>query len=86
MDEDKTEERILPLSELPEGSCGIVHATYGGRGMLARLSAMGLTVGAEITVAQNSFVGPVVVDVRGVRLAIGRGMATRIMVRVKQAD
>jgi ferrous iron transport protein A len=46
---------------------------------------MGLTVGAEITVAQNSFVGPVVVDVRGVRLAIGRGMATRIMVRIKQA-
>ncbi|MFA4016567.1 MAG: hypothetical protein RUDDFDWM_001677 [Candidatus Fervidibacterota bacterium] len=84
MDESKEEECILPLSELPEGSRGIVHATYGGRGMLARLSAMGLTVGTEVTVVQNPFVGPVVVDVRGVRLAIGRGMATRIMVCVKQ--
>jgi len=53
---------------------------------LARLSSLGVTVGAEISVIQNAPIGPVLVSVRGVRVAIGRGMAGRILVRVRAPD
>lgn len=75
---------LMPLSELPSGAVGIVESIHGGKGLLTRLSSMGLTIGAEFSVIQNALVGPVLINVRGVRLAIGRGMASRIFVKVKR--
>lgn len=79
-------QRVIPLSDLSPGESGIVETICGGRGMLARLSSLGVTVGAEISVIQNAPIGPVLVSVRGVRVAIGRGMAGRILVRVRAPD
>ncbi|MCS7253867.1 MAG: FeoA family protein [Armatimonadota bacterium] len=75
--------RLVPLSELPSGEVGIVEAIYGGRRVLERLSSLGITVGTEISVIQNAFVGPVLINVRDVRVAIGRGMAREILIRAK---
>ena len=50
-----------------------------------RLSDLGLTPGTNVTVVQSApFNGPLEVTVRGSRLAIGRGMASRILVDVKR--
>ena len=50
-----------------------------------RLSDMGLTPGTKVTVVKSApFNGPLEVSVRGSRLAIGRGMASRILVDVKR--
>ena len=50
-----------------------------------RLTDLGLTPGTNITVVKSApFKGPLEVCVRGSRLAIGRGMASRILVDVKQ--
>lgn len=76
-------QKLIPLSELSPGEGGVVEAIYGGRGMLTRLSSLGVTVGAEISVIQNASIGPVLISVRGVRVAVGRGMAGRILVRVR---
>ncbi|MFQ6068217.1 MAG: ferrous iron transport protein A [Candidatus Bathyarchaeia archaeon] len=55
------------------------------RGFQKRLEDMGLTPGTKVTVVKSApFHGPVELLVRGSRLAIGRGMAERIMVRVKR--
>jgi DtxR family Mn-dependent transcriptional regulator len=44
---------------------------------------MGLTPGTVVTVVKSApFHGPVEVQVRGSRLALGRGMAERIVVEV----
>ena len=50
-----------------------------------RLTDLGLTPGTKVTVVKSApFNGPVEVCVRGSRLAIGRGMASRILVDVKR--
>ena len=50
-----------------------------------RLSDMGLTPGTKVTVVKSApFNGPLEVSVRGSRLAIGRGMANRILVDVER--
>jgi Fe2+ transport system protein FeoA len=52
---------------------------------LKRLADLGLTPGTDITVVKSApFNGPLEVCVRGSRLAIGRGMASRILVDVKR--
>jgi len=50
-----------------------------------RLSDLGLTPGTKVTVVKSApFHGPLEVFVRGSRLAIGRGMASRILVNVER--
>jgi Fe2+ transport system protein FeoA len=50
-----------------------------------RLSDLGLTPGTKVTVVKSApFHGPLEVSVRGSRLAIGRGMASRILVDVER--
>ena len=52
---------------------------------IKRLTDLGLTPGAEITVVKSApFNGPLEVCVRGSRLAIGRGMASRILVEAER--
>ena len=52
---------------------------------LKRLADLGLTPGTKITVVKSApFHGPLEINVRGSRLAIGRGMASRIMVDVER--
>ncbi|PVX26573.1 MAG: hypothetical protein CW691_01000 [Candidatus Bathyarchaeum sp.] len=46
-----------------------------------RLTDLGLTPGTKVTVVKSApFNGPLEINVRGSKLAIGRGMASRIMV------
>jgi Fe2+ transport system protein FeoA len=86
----------LPLTKLKDGESGTIvsittshgrgHA-YGHRyhqwGFKKRLEDMGLTPGTEVTVVKSApFHGPVELKVRGARMAIGRGMAERILVKV----
>lgn len=50
-----------------------------------RLEDMGLTPGTQIKVVRSApFHGPLELHVRGSRLALGRGMAERILVRVER--
>ncbi|MDG6222259.1 MAG: ferrous iron transport protein A [Candidatus Bathyarchaeota archaeon] len=52
---------------------------------IKRLTDLGLTPGTEVTVVKSApFKGPLEIYVRGSRLAIGRGMASRILMEVKR--
>lgn len=72
--------RPRPLSELPDGFCGVVAAVIGGRDLAARLAAMGLTAGTEIVVLQNRGFGPMLARVRDTRIALGRSQAGLVTV------
>lgn len=78
----------IPLTALREGKSGIVVSVKSGYGkawgLKKRLMDMGITPGTKITVVKSApFHGPLEVMVRGYRLAIGRGMAEKIFVRVE---
>ncbi len=53
----------------------------GGHHVTQRLAEMGLTPGVSFEVLQNN-AGPLLLRVRGSRLAVGRGMAAKIWVEV----
>ena len=68
------------LSEIEEGASVTVVGIQGGRGIRSRLTAMGLMPGAKITVMRNGGRGPFVICVKNSRMALGRGVADKIMV------
>ncbi|MFW9807032.1 MAG: ferrous iron transport protein A [Candidatus Thorarchaeota archaeon] len=54
----------------------------GGRGITKRLLDLGLTKGCTFKVIQSSSNGPVLVEVRGTRIALGHELARRVIVEV----
>lgn len=72
----------IPLTYLPEGAKATVTHTLGGMVVVRRLSEMGLTPGCEIQLKRKcSFRGPLEIEVRGVLLALGYGLASHILVQ-----
>ena len=83
-----TDERALspqnsafPLSALRAGETGTITEVSGGHHLRSRMLALGLTPGAGVTVLQNYGHGPLIVRVRGTRVALGRGEASKVLVR-----
>jgi ferrous iron transport protein A len=73
--------KIIPLTDLPAGKRAKVRRLAGGRGLRARLSSLGLRPGVPVTkVSAGLLSGPVVVQLQGSQVAVGHGMARRIMV------
>jgi Fe2+ transport system protein FeoA len=75
-------EDTVSLIDLREGDKCTVVLAFGGHRMVRRLAEMGLTPGTDITIVRNAPLhGPVEVFVRGVSLALGRGIASKVLVR-----
>jgi len=70
----------VPLVMVDRGRKMRIHAIHGGHGLQGRLNAMGLVPGMEIEVVRNDHGGPLIVEVLGTRLMLGRGMAHKILV------
>lgn len=68
------------LASLPADATAKVLHLYGGRDLVTRLAALGLTPGVEVRMVQNFGRGPLIVLVRGTRLALGRREAGRVHV------
>lgn len=65
------------------GQSGTVVQVEGGRGFSRRLSAMGLRSGSRVTKVGSMFMrGPVTVRVGQTQIALGFGMARRILVEL----
>jgi len=75
----ENEAQIL-LSEIPVGADATVRAFLGGRAVNNRLASLGFTPGVEVSMTQNYGIGPLIVTVRGTRVALGRGEAAKIIV------
>jgi ferrous iron transport protein A len=74
------------LVEMRAGEQGVVFEILGGIGSKRRLEVMGVRLGVTIEKMTGSpFGGPVVVRIGQMRLAIGYGMASKVMVEVKKA-
>ena len=57
----------------------------GGQGVGAHLNTLGIHVGDRLEVVERApFRGPVIVQINGTRLALGRGVARRV--RVEEID
>ena len=70
----------IPLEVVQVGRRVRLLALNAGRGLQGRLVAMGLVPGVEIKVLSNSVHGPFLIEVKGSRIMLGRGMAQKILV------
>jgi Fe2+ transport system protein FeoA len=77
---DTAEPRGKSLSELPVGTRAAIERLEGGPAFVSRLVALGFTTGTEVDVVRNSGRGPIIVSLRGTRVALGRGEAAKVMV------
>jgi ferrous iron transport protein A len=76
----------FPLLLAAEGERVRVVAVHGGRGAGRKLSDLGLTTGCEVTVASRGGGGSMVVACGDMRLALGTGMAHRVLVARVEDD
>lgn len=70
---------IIPLTTVSKGREVILVDIQGGRGLRSKLYSMGLFPGVKLKVVGNGG-GPIMIAINDTRLALGFGMARKIMV------
>jgi ferrous iron transport protein A len=72
------------LTAMKAGMVGTVISIDGGSGLVKRLNAMGIRPGVEIAKRSSQLMrGPVTVAIGNMQMAIGYGMAKRIILEPK---
>ena len=71
----------MPLAMASPGRLLTVIGINVGWGLQRRLADMGLIPGVQIRVMNGQCAGPVLIDLRGSRLGLGRGVAQKILVK-----
>jgi ferrous iron transport protein A len=76
----------FPLLLAAEGERVRVVAVHGGQAAVRKLSDLGLRPGCEVTVASRGAAGSLVIARGDMRLALGTGMAHRVLVTRVEDD
>lgn len=73
----------LSLDDVEPGKIGKVRDIVGGMGVRLRLEQMGIHPGDLIRIKRKGVLrGPILVETNGTEVALGRGIASRILVEV----
>ncbi|QSQ09440.1 hypothetical protein H0A61_01803 [Koleobacter methoxysyntrophicus] len=72
---------VLSLGFLQTGREAVIKDFNGGRNFHQRLLDLGLVRGIKVRVIKNDMTGPLIISIGEGRLAIGRGMALKIIVK-----
>jgi ferrous iron transport protein A len=70
-----------PLTGMEKGETVTVLAVRAGWGLQRRLGDMGITPGTPLKIVSGGHTGQTLIEVRGSRLALGRGVAQKIIAR-----
>jgi ferrous iron transport protein A len=71
----------MKLLDLPKGQSARIIGFHGGRGIDFKLRQLGLNPGRKVKVLRYAPLGgPLMLDVEGRSVAIGRGIAARVEV------
>jgi len=77
--------RLTPLAALSAGSLARIAEIRGGRGLTHKLLGLGLRVGSQVSILHQHGRG-LVLSSAETRVAIGGGIADRLMVEPLDAD
>ena len=72
----------MPLVMVSEGEEARLVAIRGGLQLRRRLADLGLNIGMTVRVVRINPQGPMILAVKDSRLALGRGMAHKVMVEL----
>ena len=77
------DDRQITLRQMQAGQSGIVVHIAGGHGLVNRLYALGIRPGKKITKVSSMLMrGPVTVQLGNAQVAIGFGIANKIIVEL----
>ncbi|WP_077369353.1 FeoA family protein [Anaerosalibacter sp. Marseille-P3206] len=69
----------IPLNLIDTGEKGVVYDISAGQKASKRLYEMGFNRGSELKVVKNDR-GPIIVSLAGTKIALGRGLAQKILI------
>ena len=73
----------MKLIDLKNGEKALISEIKGGQKFIQRLNAMGLSIGQCVQkISKVRMGGPVIIEINRAQIAIGRGMAEKINVKV----
>jgi len=73
----------LTLAQMRTGQTGTVVEVLGGHGLVRRLDALGIRPGKKVTkLSSTLFHGPVILRADSTQVAVGFGMARKIIVEL----
>ena len=80
----KHKQNLISINKLKDGQHGKISFIRGGHKVLQRLLDLGLTPGTKISISRVApLSGPIVVSVRSSKLAIGKGIASKVFVELE---
>jgi len=78
---------IITLERVKDGTEALVREIQGGRTLRHRLARRGVHPGDKLRLVRTGhFGGPVLIEVHGAEVAIGRGMAQKIVLEVSESS
>ncbi|WP_457557668.1 FeoA family protein [Candidatus Harpocratesius sp.] len=83
----KSKDSTISLADVSLQTWCVVKFINAGTKATRRLTGLGITPGIKIKkLSQAPFRGPVQIEVRNTRLAIGQGLARKIMVEIEKPE
>ena len=80
------EPKLVTLRQMRAGQKGKVVQVQGGYGLVNRLSALGIRPGKKITKVSSMLMrGPITIQSGHTQVAVGFGMANRIIVELEES-
>jgi ferrous iron transport protein A len=77
---------MVPLSSVKTGNTVRIVEFKAGRNITRRLEVFGCLPGEIIRVALNDDHGPLIIQVKGTEVMLGRGMCAKILVEEPEKD
>lgn len=77
---------LIPLSSLKDGESAQITTIKGGRSVNLRMNELGFTTGVNLKVIRNVGGGPIMVELKAGKIALGRGIARKIMCRRSESE
>ncbi len=79
----KNKKHIISLTDMQINQEGIISCFEGGKNFQERFNVRNIRCGKKIKkISSNPFQGPIVVEIDNARMAIGFGMAKKVMVEI----
>lgn len=76
----------INLVQMKSDESGIIAEIRGGCGIIKKLESIGIIPGKKITkISSQPWQGPQTIEINNIQVAIGFGMAKRIMITVDKA-
>jgi Fe2+ transport system protein FeoA len=83
LNDSSLEKKAISLIDLPLGKTAIIYQIKSGHTACKRLNELGLIPGVHVELVNRITSGPVMIRVKGSKLALGRGLARKVMVVLK---